>query len=127
MNGLPVPYLNNFYLVIILIWLLLFFGAMILPILTGIMLDSVDLNLKTRANSIANLVYNLFGYFPAPILYGYVRDATGGKESRGGMKMLMFMTLASVTLILILMVFRKIPKEKENIGREKEKGSSIKY
>ena len=82
---------------------------MILPNLTGIMLDSVEPKLKTRANSIANLSYNLLGYFPAPILFGYVRDATGGKESRGGMKMIMLMTLVSATLIFIAMVFRKIP------------------
>ena len=69
-SGLPVPYIDNFYIAILLIWLLLFFGGMILPNLTAIMLDSVEIKLKTRANSIANLSYNLLGYFPAPQLSG---------------------------------------------------------
>ena len=41
--ALPVPYVkDNFYIVIGMLWGLLFFGAMILPALTGIMLDCVD-------------------------------------------------------------------------------------
>ena len=45
--ALPVPYFtdkNDFEKVIGLLWGLLFFGAMVLPALTGIMLDSVPIS-----------------------------------------------------------------------------------
>jgi hypothetical protein len=30
-------------------------------------------------------MYNLFGYFPAPFVYGVIQNLTGGDESRWGM------------------------------------------
>ena len=45
-------------------------GGIILPAATGVMLDQVPPSLRTAANSVANLSYNLFGYVPAPYLYG---------------------------------------------------------
>ena len=43
-----------------------------MPVLTGILLNMVPPSLRTLANSIANLVYNLLGYLPAPFVYGIV-------------------------------------------------------
>ena len=74
-SALPVTYIkDNFYIVIGMLWGVLFFGAMILPSLTGIMLDCLEDDLKAKGNSFANLSYNLLGYLPAPFLYGMVRD-----------------------------------------------------
>jgi len=33
----------------------------------------------------ANLGYNIIGWLPAPVIYGWVCEATGGKKSRWGM------------------------------------------
>jgi len=74
--------MDNFLLIIGAMWILLFIGGIIIPALTAIMLDVVDNEMKTKANSIANLCYNMFGYFPAPAFYGIIRDATGGTKSR---------------------------------------------
>jgi len=43
-----------------------------LPPMTGIMLSTIDPHLKTTANSLANLIYNLGGYLPGPFIYGVV-------------------------------------------------------
>ena len=71
--ALPIPWINEFYQVAILFWLLLFFGGFVLPSVTGIMINSVGEYQKTSANSVANICYNLVGYLPAPGLYGFVQ------------------------------------------------------
>lgn len=48
----------------------LFCGGFILPAATGLMLNQVPSTMRTVSNSIANLCFNLFGYVPAPYLYG---------------------------------------------------------
>ena len=50
--------------------------------MTGILINSVPPSLWTLANSIANLVYNLFGYLPAPFVYGIAYEMTGGEEAK---------------------------------------------
>ena len=76
--ALPLPFLNDFDTFAGLIWFLLFFGGAILPSLTGVMLNTVNINQKTTANALANLCYNLFGYLPAPFIYGMIYDAGDG-------------------------------------------------
>ena len=63
--------------------MLLFSGGFILPQATGIMLSSVNEYQRTSANSLANLSYNLFGYAPAPFVYGLISQYTGGEKASG--------------------------------------------
>ena len=97
----PIPFIMNFYVVIVLLWFLLFFGGSILPSLTGIMLNTVDPKQKTVANSLANLSYNLLGYLPAPFLYGVIFDSGKGKNFLPAMATLMFWPLISVATLYI--------------------------
>jgi hypothetical protein len=83
-SALPVPFVDSYVLFQLLIWLLLFFGGFIVPVLTGILLISVKPHEKTIANSVANLSYNLLGYLPSPFVYGFVSAMTGGELSRWG-------------------------------------------
>jgi len=71
---LPIPFCSNKYLVYLLLWSVFFFGAIIIAPLVGIMLSSVPAERRTTANSIATLCYNLFGYLPAPFVYGLFSD-----------------------------------------------------
>lgn len=98
----PIPFLDNFYVIASLFWGLLFFGGFILPPATGIMIQSVGIFQRSQANSIANLFYNLFGYLPAPVLYGTISKSTDGYDqrndlaARSAMMFLMFMVLPAV-------------------------------
>lgn len=75
--SLPTPFMTNRYLTFIMMWFLLFLGAFMLPSMTGMMLNSIkDEGLRTTANSLAILSYNLFGYLPAPFIYGFVASPT---------------------------------------------------
>jgi MFS family permease len=62
---------NSPYAVAAFMTLQLFGGGLIMPVATGIMLNLVTVRMRTNANSIANLSYNLFGYVPAPYIYGW--------------------------------------------------------
>lgn len=77
--ALPIPWFSekkDFYYVGLLVWGVLFFGGFIMPPVTGIMINSVPDNQKASANSIANLCYNLLGYLPAPLIYGFIAVQT---------------------------------------------------
>jgi len=69
----------------VFITLELFCGAFVMPATTGIMLNQVPPNLRTMANSVANFSYNLFGYLPAPLMYGYFYEMGGNKQSHLGL------------------------------------------
>jgi len=97
-SALPVPFVNNFPLFLILLWMLLFAGGFIVPVVTGIILVSVKPSLRTAANSLANLSYNLLGYLPAPFLYGFSVTATG--IPRFGMGLIMFTTIPACFLMI---------------------------
>ena len=81
-----------------------------MPILTGIMLVSVEPLLRPQANSLANLSYNLFGYFPSPLLYGFVCSMTGGRTSRWGMFGLMVMSILVPVTLILASLFKKEKK-----------------
>ena len=73
-----------------------------LPGIMGIMLNTVDENLKTTANSIANTSFNLFGFLPSPYVYGLISDVGDviGGNKRAAMKV--NMTLPAVFSMLIV-------------------------
>ena len=69
--------------------------------MTGIMLNTVDQHLKTTANSLANLNYNLLGLLPAPFIYGAIYEAGEGGNAKEAMSVLMFLPIISVVTLFI--------------------------
>jgi len=92
-SAILVPMTDDFKVCIALVWVLLFIGALILPIATGVMLGKIEPEMRPKANALSNLSYNLLGYFPAPIIYGLANSAEGTKKSRYGIIILMYMTI----------------------------------
>ena len=94
---------------------MLFSGGMILPAIMGVMLNTIDENLKTTANSITNLCMNLFGFLPSPFVYGLISDVgdvTGGNK-RTAMKV--NMTLPAVfSMLIVWQAFETNRKERRN-------------
>lgn len=72
--SLPVPFASSCGSVYTLFWLIFFFGAIILAPLVGMMLNQVPKEGRATANSFATLCYSLFGYFPAPFVFGSFAD-----------------------------------------------------
>lgn len=107
-----VPFTTSLVWTIIFLWVLLFIGAIILPICTGVCLTKVEPELRPRANSIANLCYNLLGYFPAPAIYGFAVHLNGRDDSVWGMATLMF--LSTFMIIFIFCAIWSDPKTNLN-------------
>ena len=100
--SIPIGYLHgkdDYLLVTILLWFLLFGGGFLLPCATGIMLNTVSEELRTTANSIANIWYNLLGFLPAPYLYGLIADSGEGNNKKLSMRLLMFMPFISFLIL----------------------------
>lgn len=117
--SLPITYFDNVAIVGCLLWALLIIGAFIMPILTGIMLSTVHIDDRPRANSMANLCYNLFGYCPSPAIYGWVSHMYGGKTSRAGMLVLTSMT--TINLMFIILAHYAILEKKGNKSKKQDK------
>ena len=100
-SAAPIAFLDNFPLFLTLLWLLLFFGGFIMPSLTGIMLSTINKRQKTIGNSVANLIYNLVGYLPAPSVYGAIHDAGKGGNAREAMATLMFTSILCFLFLAI--------------------------
>ena len=64
-------------------WLAFFFGGAIVPILTGIIINSLPQHLRASGNSLQLFIGTLLGYLPAPYIYGALEDYfdDGGKKS----------------------------------------------
>lgn len=78
--GFPIPFINSPNLCGVLIWMELFFGAAMLPTLTGLMISSTPQKLRNLGNSVAQFTFNLLGYIPAPVTYSYVNSLDDSKH-----------------------------------------------
>lgn len=100
--SIPIGYLHDtddYLVVTVLLWFLLFGGGFLLPCATGIMLNTVKEDLRTTANSIANIWYNLLGFLPAPYVYGLIADSGEGDNKRLSMRLLMYMPAVSFIIL----------------------------
>ena len=86
----------------------LFFGGMTMPVATGLMLNQVPQNMRTVCNSIANMTYNLFGYVPAPYIYGFMYQRYGQGKSHAGFYTIEFFGTMSFMFGLIFFLRRKL-------------------
>lgn len=108
-SAILVPPINEFNVLVALIWILLFMGGYILPLMTATMLMQVENDQKALANSIANFCYNFFGYMPAPVIYGAVSSLDIGDKSKWGMIVLMYATIPSCICLITVYFTRKKP------------------
>ena len=79
-------------------WLTLFFGGGIVPVLTNVIINSVPKKLEASGNSITNLLSNLLGYLPAPYVYGILNDIIQDK-GRISMRFNMWYSILGVIFI----------------------------
>eukprot|EP00123_Amoebidium_parasiticum_P000947 comp11898_c0_seq1/m.6546 comp11898_c0_seq1/g.6546 ORF comp11898_c0_seq1/g.6546 comp11898_c0_seq1/m.6546 type:complete len:592 (-) comp11898_c0_seq1:164-1939(-) len=73
-------FVESFWWVVGLIWMLLFFGGAIVPAGTGIIMSSVPRPMRSFASSLSTMIYNLLGYFAGPTMVGILADLLGGTE-----------------------------------------------
>lgn len=102
---IPIPWVTNFAIFGTLVWLLMFFGAAIMAPLTGMMLNAVDNSLRGSANSISQFTYNMFGYLPAPIVYGFISYVVDKDNVKKQSHLPLMVIVYSVFITSILVTF----------------------
>lgn len=98
-SALPTPFINSFYLFIACLWLVLFFGGAVMPNLVGITISSLKQEKRALGGSFTTFFFNLFGYLPAPFLYGLIYDLTKDSNDRLAYTICIYLTIVGVTLI----------------------------
>ena len=116
----PLPLINSYYLYAILLWILLFFGAGILPTIQGVTIVCLPKNVQGAGNSFVIFFYNLLGYLPAPYAYGKIKDTKG---SRSAQMVSTWITIVAPFLLGTATYIRYTRDEEYNIkmGRVKSK------
>lgn len=72
--AVPIGFLNNLIYIMPLLWSLLFFGAALIPTATGVIVNSVSREHQAASSSMSQLIFNLGGYFCAPVISATVMD-----------------------------------------------------
>ena len=87
---------------IIFTWLALLFGGAIMPTLTGIVITSLPQHLRASGNSLQLFIGTLFGYLPAPYVYGAIEDIfnDGGRKS-------MFFNMSYLIVCVVLLGYSR--------------------
>ena len=98
--SIPVPITLDLFYFIIFMWLVLFFGGGIVPVLTSMIINSVPEEHSGSANSISNLLTNALGYLPAPYVYGILSDISGDLGVLG-MKVTMWISVLGMAFLIL--------------------------
>lgn len=116
--GIQIPITTNFTYAVCMVWIYLFMGGIMLPLLTLCILGVVEPELRPRASALANVSYNGLGYMPATYIYGVACDLTGGKTSKWGMIVTMFMNFP-IAFTIFLAIYYK-PNLEEFLDERRE-------
>ena len=98
--SIPVPITLSLSYFIVFMWLVLFFGAGIVPVLTSIIINSVPEEHIASANSMTNLITNALGYLPSPYVYGILSDIKGDLGVLG-MKVTMWIAIPGMIFLCL--------------------------
>jgi len=118
--AIPCSFVNSFWPFVILLWLILFFGGMILPCLTGLAISSVSKEFSGQASSFNIIMTNLLGYIPAPYIYGLIYDETYDSTPKLAMRIGLLYSWVGFLCILITAIIRtKFLSKKKKDSDEK--------
>ena len=99
----PMGFLFQMVYLIVLLWTFLFFGAAIIPVGTGVMISTAPKECQATSSSISQLIFNLGGYFLAPMLTGTVMDRIEPKRTAfiWGMRLIFWWVTFPLIFVLI--------------------------
>lgn len=112
--SIPVPFTHTLLVCACSIWFLLFFGSFLLPAMTGIMIKSVAESHRITASSLAQIGYNLFGYLPAPFLYGYISNMGDDHKYQARLAMGSLLSWSIATFIFLFFAYKTNQRRQTN-------------
>lgn len=89
------------------------------------MISSVPKQYRAFGNSTAQIFLNLFGFLPAPFLYGLLCELTGGRDSQWGMVMVMFWSIFGLGAVTLAYFHDKGKRDKKEMNNETMKQNEI--
>jgi len=89
---------SNMALFITLLWCIFFFGAALVPAITGIFISSVQPSARALASAMSVIMVNLLGYALAPLLSSFVMQMTHNYV--WGMRLILGWSVCSVVFLL---------------------------
>ena len=116
---MPLSYVDNEYVFISCVWLVMFCNGFIEPIFTGILLNSVSSEEAATASSVLIFMQMILGFLPAPYVYGLLVDefptfdAEGDNTSPWGMRGVSFYSVLGVLALLVSIMVRKRSPQSE--------------
>lgn len=116
--GIQIPITTNFWYAATMVWIYLFFGGIMLPLLTLCILGVVEPELRPRAQALANVSYNGLGYMPATMIYGIACDMTGGTSSKWGMIVTLLINFPVAFSVFLAIYFK--PNVEELLDERRE-------
>ena len=113
--GFPATYVDDVYAFSAMLWLMLFFGAAVLPGCTGVAVSVVPRPLRSVGGSVSLVVFNLFGYSLSLILSGalmqafnyYIPDCDYDCSLRLGFRVIVFWGAWAFLLLLCAIFFSR--------------------
>ena len=124
--GLPSSFIpsGHAYMYLVVAWVFSFFSTSVMPLETGIILTSVDINLKGDALSFTNFMLNLIGNLPPPFVYGFINQHWGDTNDHLAMNWVFYIRITSLVVVLLGAVYRytskKMNPEENVITKEEE-------
>ena len=106
------------------LWLLLFFGAALIPTCTGVIVNSVPKVYQSASSSLSQLIFNLGGYFLAPIASAYFMDCFEDKVDglKWGYRVILWWSFFAIIFIILawISIYRHLKefnnsKDEENM------------
>ena len=127
-----IPFVDSLIYYVCLLWVLLFFGAALIPPTQGIIIACLPKDIQGSGNSFSIFFFNLLGYFPAPFVYGFLKDYFNDKKdpkkgSRMAHKYTLWGVMGISVISIIITTFIRLIKDKEyteKMGRDKSKINS---
>ena len=101
------PISTNLFIFLPLFWLYLFLGSILLPVVHGIILVSVDKEYAASASSISTLIFYFLGRLPGPNLYAFYKSIIGDKHSRIPFWLLLNMAFPAFFSVLFGVKYQK--------------------
>ena len=72
--GLWLGFVFTLHFWVPIVWLQIFFGACLIPPGSGVVVNSVEKEFQTSASGMAQLVYNIMGYFLSPLFSAFIME-----------------------------------------------------
>lgn len=105
-SALPIRFIDSLFGFGFCLWSVLFFGGAVIPNVQGIMISSLDNDLRAAGNSVSNILQNLFGFLPSPLIYGIIYDRTKNTDPKCAMTVTLLYSLVGVGFFSFGMYYR---------------------